>query len=113
MKMLAVLFLSLLTACSLSLNDAEAKREQFIKLDGYYYSYYKQRMWDAVLMFVLKTDHKPAKYIKSMHGDIEIGEEFVVKRKTVTESWKADRFLKEDNGVVYFCDVVDCESVSR
>ncbi len=102
-----------LAGCSCSLNETEAKREQTVESGGFFYSYYTQPMWDALLMFVIKTEYKPARYIDSPNGELDIGEESIIFQTAVTESWKADRFLRVDDDVVFFCDVSDCEGISN
>jgi hypothetical protein len=103
----------LLSACNPWQNSEDAERKDQIEVNGYYYTYYVQSMWDAELEFIVKTEYKPSNSIKSPNGELHIDSESVVYKNANSSRNYEVRKFKIENGVVEICTKYQCEAFEQ
>jgi hypothetical protein len=111
-KIVYFISLAVLVGCFPS-SEESASMESYVKFKETYYSYYTQDMWDARLEYVLRTNYKPRKSIKSVNAEINIDEDSIVYRNGTDYKHFTKKELKIENEKVKLCDQLGCEIVSE
>jgi hypothetical protein len=111
---LLILFsLIFLSACDPWKNSENAEMKDQVKLNGYYYSYYVQSMWDGNLEFIVKTEYNPSQSIKSPNGEIDLSKELVLHRSSADYRSFIEGQLRVENNIVKICRNSNCEIIKN
>jgi hypothetical protein len=111
--LLFVFNITFLTACDPWQNSDSAKMKDQVSIDGFYYTYYVQGMWDANLEFIVKTTYKPSKSIESPNGEIRISKDLVLYRNAIPYRDFIEGSLKVESGAVKICRNHECETLNH
>ena len=63
-----------------------------MEVNGYYYNYYVQSMWDAELEFIIKTKYESSSSIKQTNGEFLV-ENQSVRYRNVNTTYKSPKPL--------------------
>ncbi|WP_157520074.1 hypothetical protein [Microbulbifer agarilyticus] len=113
MKYLVPLFLLLLQGCDPWQNDDEAILHSYVELNGKYYGYYSQQMWDGTNQFLIITEFEPVKYVKLSLGEPEILEGVVLARDFRHGSSLSEGSVSIENDTVVFCSAGGCQNITK
>lgn len=113
MKYLSIALMLLLLGCNPWQNEEEANLQQFVELDGEYFAYYTQEMWDGTIQFLIKLESKPEASISSPLGKLAVKEEAILINDFKQPNHSSKSSLRITDGLIVFCSSSGCKNITH
>jgi len=102
----------LLQGCDPWQNEEEANLKKSVELNGQFFGYYSQEMWDGTIQFLIESKLKPQETIKSPLGKPVISDESILVYDFMRSNYQGRISLEVKEGIVVFCSASGCKNIT-